>query len=230
MNYSRYSGTKRDIASHLGVPENALEERLAKNNDKQSCIPGEYWSGLKNANGMILTPVREYFLGNECVYAEFVDRNGLTCAYMKFIDKSGRNAPLTVGKQIFEDGFENITPLSTYDGETRKEIKFNIQLFADKENKEKKNMSNLTEFDLRSLEKFADDLESFKERVKQICTKMESGIVYCQTEMKDEQSKAIMSKARATIDAIMKCVDPSILTLEKVKQLIDDIKNADVSL
>ncbi len=227
MHYSRVLGSKKDVASHLGVTESSLEERLAKNNNKLFCMPGKYWSGLKDGKGAVLTPVREYFLGDECVYAEFENKNGLTHAYMKFIDKSGRNAPLTVAKQIIEDGFESITPISTYNnGKTN----FNVQMFAKNTSKENKGMSNLTEFDLRSLERFADDLESFQERVKQVCAKMESGIIYCQSEMKDEQSKAIMTKAKATIDAIMKCVNPSVLTLEKVKRLIDDIKNADVSL
>ena len=91
-------------------------------------------------------------------------------------------------------------------------------------------MSNLTELDLASLEKFEADLEDFIENVKKYCRKMESGIVFCQGEMRDDQSKTILEKSRMTIEHILTCIAPSALILEKVKTLIEKIKDTTVNV
>lgn len=105
-----------------------------------------------------------------------------------------------------------------------------IQSFVRKKIKENINMNNLTKLDLVSLEKFKTELEDFIEGVKRYCRKMQSGIDYCRHEMKDEQSKTILEKSRMIVEHILMCVDPSILVLEKLKTLIDDIKTTTVSL
>lgn len=108
--YLRDSYSKKDLANVLKVSEEALEERLNKNSDKQEYLPCEYFSGIINSDGKKLNCVKEIYLDKgkessdryELLYVEFEDKNGLTYSYVK--DSQ------TVKEQMSMDGFSANLP------------------------------------------------------------------------------------------------------------------------
>lgn len=81
-------------------------------------------------------------------------------------------------------------------------------------------MDDLTQLDYGSLKDFSDALETFKSKVIHQCDKMESGIVYCQSYMKDESSNQILQKANKVILDIRACIDPTIKLNQKILDII----------
>ena len=77
-------------------------------------------------------------------------------------------------------------------------------------------MGNLTEMDLRALQGYASELESFKSRVNKHCNDLETGIGSCSSYMLDANSQKALQKA---------CLYPVERLLEKVYRLIQDMES-----
>ena len=91
--------------------------------------------------------------------------------------------------------------------------------------KKESTMSDLTNFDLKSLETYYDQLEEFIKKVENSCAKMESGIQYCKNGMNDPQCQAILQKTDKVVQDISSCIKPTILLKEKVLEAIEAIKD-----
>ena len=199
-NYSNNRYTMAEVANYLKIPVGDLSIRQAKDANKQNCMLFDYWDGLKNNDGKQLKAICGYYRDNTCVYAEFEDSVGRIYSYSPYSNKS-------VKQQIYEDGFTSrISEITINGGRT---------------------VSNLTELNEESLKIFQDELQAFIDKVKQVCLKMESGINYCQTGMKDSQSQHILDDARRVINNIIDCIAPAVNTNEKILQLIQEFNDID---
>ena len=78
----------------------------------------------------------------------------------------------------------------------------------------------LTEISLDDLEKLRNALETFIENIKHECRKMESGVSFCETSMRDEASKKLLSRTAELVEDIRRCVEPPTLILEKIVDAI----------
>ena len=89
-------------------------------------------------------------------------------------------------------------------------------------------MSENIQLDQRSLEEFLDALYQFKRGMSHQCDKIESGITFSKTFLKDEASIRILEKANAIVWRIRDCIDPASKMLEKVQELLIDIKSIEL--
>ena len=83
---------------------------------------------------------------------------------------------------------------------------------------------DFTKLNSDELRDFEDALETFKASIEKRCDKMEDGISGCSKYMLDETSVDLLAKATQTINDIRSCLNPTILLLVKVRELIEEME------
>ena len=84
-------------------------------------------------------------------------------------------------------------------------------------------MSDLTQLDYSSLKEFEEQLNAFLTKVSHHCDKMESGITYSRTYMKDESSAQILRKSNDVVNRIRDCIAPAKKIDEKVFDILGEL-------
>lgn len=84
-------------------------------------------------------------------------------------------------------------------------------------------MSDLTQLDYSSLKEFEEALNAFLTKVSHQCDKMESGITYSRTYMKDESSAQILRKSNDVVNRIRDCIAPAKKIDEKVLDILGEL-------
>ncbi len=206
MNIEKNCYTISDVAQYLGISPNQLCVLYAK--DKNNVQKGyhEFYESTKHpSTGETLNSTKGYYISNgsnqECVYAEYASASGQSFCYVKHPGQS-------VSKQIHSDQNEIKSNISNHGGE--------------------KSMSDLTKVDLRDLENFRDSLEEFRKVITHQCDKMESGISFGKSYMKDEQSDKLLKKCSGTVMEIRACLNPTNKLYTKVLDAIEVLKKDDL--
>lgn len=207
MNLNRGSQSIKSVADFTGQNDYNITTHYAKyaNDPKMPLHDGQaFWH---NGLGATLQPVCGYYTmingKEECIYSEYSDEKGNRYYYVKEPGKSIRD-------QINED---------------RHGARATVDIIKNKDSGGRTMSESLTEISLDDLERLRDALDTFVEDMKKACEKMESGVSFCGSSMKDEASEKLLSQASDLIEDIRKCIDPPVLVLEKVLDAIGILSN-----
>ena len=202
MNLNSGSQSLKDVAEFTRQNEYKITTHYAKyaNNPKMPLHDAHAF--LHGGTGKVLYPICGYYTmingKEECIYSEYSDETGHRYYYVKEPGKS-------IQDQYNEDRQSKMAPNDA----------------TNSQHSGGRIMSEgLTEISLDDLEKLRNALETFIENIKHECRKMESGVSFCETSMRDEASKKLLSRTAELVEDIRRCVEPPTLILEKIVDAI----------